>query len=355
MNDPTSQTGRDGMVVTIALAEVRRRLAEAVRIAAPLRLPLDAAEGLVAADDVIAGTPWPSANVALADGWAVASIETIGATPGAPAVVTTAPPVVADGVVPAGFDAVVPLHQGQAEAGFLLVETAATPGGNLRRRGADLPEGRPVVRSGAVFDTLALAAARLVGATQVTVRRPRLAIVARDEAGEEVAEFVGRACARLGAAVVPAGETCDLPTIAVGGAASRPPHEIFTPALVGAERVRLEIGAEGVVLRLPPRLEVAVVAVEALVAPMIDRSAGRTPEAPPPPRPLARKVASRVGLGELALLAITPDGHWTPIAVGELPLEAWLRAEGVLELPPQSEGSPEGTLVAAHPPRFLRR
>jgi hypothetical protein len=62
--------------------------------------------------------------------------------------------------------------------------------------------------------------------------------------------------------------------------------------------------------------------------------------------PIARKIASRVGLAEIVLLAREKD-NWVPLAVGDLSLEAMRLADAWLAVPGDSEGYAAGTPVAA--------
>ena len=62
--------------------------------------------------------------------------------------------------------------------------------------------------------------------------------------------------------------------------------------------------------------------------------------------PLARKVASTVGIAEIALLG-RKDESWVPLAVGDLPYGAMLAADAWLLIPGCSEGFAAGTPVAA--------
>ena len=58
--------------------------------------------------------------------------------------------------------------------------------------------------------------------------------------------------------------------------------------------------------------------------------------------PLARKIASSVGIAEIALLARN-DGAWMPLAVGDMPIERMARADAWLAIPGGSEGHAAGT------------
>ena len=83
-----------------------------------------------------------------------------------------------------------------------------------------------------------------------------------------------------------------------------------------------------------------------LALPVLDRLSGRKRR-----RilslPLARKIASQVGIAEIALLQ-RGEGLWTPLAVGDLPLEIIARADAWLLVPGGSEGFAAGTPVDAY-------
>ena len=63
--------------------------------------------------------------------------------------------------------------------------------------------------------------------------------------------------------------------------------------------------------------------------------------------PLARKIASSVGIAEIVLLE-RDDGAWMPLAVGEMSLETIARADAWLAVPGGSEGYAAGTPVDAY-------
>jgi molybdopterin biosynthesis enzyme len=84
----------------------------------------------------------------------------------------------------------------------------------------------------------------------------------------------------------------------------------------------------------------------ALVLPLIDRMSARQPRRAVT-LPLARKIASSVGIAEIALLA---EEHrtWMPLAVGEWPLHAIARADAWLLIPASHEGFAAGEPVDAY-------
>ena len=63
--------------------------------------------------------------------------------------------------------------------------------------------------------------------------------------------------------------------------------------------------------------------------------------------PLARKLASSVGIADVALLG-REDDRWVPLAVGELPFKTLVSAEAWLVVPDSSEGFAAGTPVGAY-------
>jgi molybdopterin biosynthesis enzyme len=83
-----------------------------------------------------------------------------------------------------------------------------------------------------------------------------------------------------------------------------------------------------------------------LALPTVDRLSGRQPRRTAV-LPLARKIASSVGIAEIALLG-RKDDSWIPLALGDLPFEAIVSAQAWLTVPGSSEGFAAGTPVAAY-------
>ncbi len=83
-----------------------------------------------------------------------------------------------------------------------------------------------------------------------------------------------------------------------------------------------------------------------LVMPVLDRLSGRRPRRTLN-LPLARKIASLVGIAEMVLLE-PKQGTWVMLAVGELSLDAIARAEAWLVVPGGSEGFAAGAEVDAY-------
>src|SRR5262249_27065216 len=95
-----------------------------------------------------------------------------------------------------------------------------------------------------------------------------------------------------------------------------------------------KIGATPVIV-LPGAPDQALAVWWTLVLPALDRLGGLKRETVT--RPLARKVASSVGIAEIVLLE-EKDGAWMPLSVGDLPLVTVARASAWLLVPGGSEG-----------------
>jgi molybdopterin biosynthesis enzyme len=176
-------------------------------------------------------------------------------------------------------------------------------------------------------------------------------------AGADVvrAEATGRDLASIGKAL-DAGESDLLLTIGGSGVGR-------TDATVMALARRGEVVVHGIavqpgrttaigrigatpVIALPGASDHAFAAWCTLALPVLDRLSARRPRQSLK-LPLARKIASGVGVAELVLLERKQD-VWTTLAVGELSLEAIARADAWLVVPAGSEGFAAGTPVDAY-------
>jgi molybdopterin biosynthesis enzyme len=152
-------------------------------------------------------------------------------------------------------------------------------------------------------------------------------------------------------------EPCDL-LITVGGTGVG-----RTDRAIEALAARGELLAHGIALRpgrtaaigriarypviaLPGAPDQALAAWWTLALPVLDRLSGSEPR-PTRTLPLARKIASSVGIAEIVLLK-SADGAWMPLATGELSLETIARADAWLAVPGGSEGYAAGTPVDAY-------
>lgn len=329
------------------LAEARERLVRALGTPDTERLPLTDAIGRCLAEEITAVHAVPSEDRALLDGWAVAAADTVGASPYAPAFLSGPLPVAAGDGLPPGCDAVLAAVSGRTDGGLLVAEATLAPGENVHRAGFDLRSGATIRARGHLLDAFARTLAEESGIETVTLARLPVAVIADRSPLAALAAAVIRTA---GATVAEGGEPARLTLRIVDDA---PAGAVPGLALTGAEATILTTAAEPPVLVVPDRTAALAIVLEALIVPAFAAALGRTDDRPRETRPLARKLASRVGFTELALLDVDAEGRWLPLAVGDLSAAAWSRARAVVELPPESEGLPEETVLAAPRP-FVR-
>ena len=338
---------------------------------APVELPLTDAAGCIAAGTALLAAH-PPHDIATADGWALCANDLVGASSYSPLPLTKAPPWVEAGYpMPAGCDCV--LDAGAVEVSGPLVQVLAegVPGQGVRRADSDIAQRTPAGAEGYPVGAADLLVARIASLEKLGVRRPRLRIVNVPGATATMHMIAGFArAAGLDVETREAGardeasiadmldaSSCDLVLTVGGSGVGR--RDAAVIALAG----RGEVLAHGVALQpgrtaaagrlgripvvaLPGSPDHALAAWLALVQPLIDRLSARQPRRQVT-LPLARKIASSVGIAEMALLA--EEHHaWTPLAVGEWPLQAIARADAWLLVPASHEGFAAGTSVDAY-------
>jgi molybdopterin molybdotransferase len=257
---------------------------------------------------------------------------------------------------------------------LLQAVAEATPGQGVRRAGGDIAEASLVIAAGRRIRPLDLMIARAAGLARLNVRRPTLRIVDIPAASSDVvtAQLITESARALGAAVAfaeastrdaasiastlePGG--CDM-LITIGGSGVG-----RTDATIAALAERGEVIAHGVALQpgrtsavakiektpvvaLPGAPDHALAAWWTLALPVLGRLSGLSPPTPVT-LPLARKVASSVGIAEIVLLEKI-DAGWMPLAVGDLSLATIARSDAWLLVPGGSEGFAAGTPVDAY-------
>ncbi|GAB1717929.1 MAG: molybdopterin binding domain [Nitrobacter sp.] len=338
---------------------------------APRELPLAEALGCVAAE--MPALPFvPAHDRAAADGWAVNANDVVGASSYSPLALAKPPAWVDAGdVMPQHCDCV--LDAGAVVTSGPLVEVIVegAPGQGVRRAGSDVVGGDQPIAPGHLIRPRDLLTARIAGLKTLNVRRPRLRIVnlpggtatARliaDHAranGASVTEIEATARDAASIADVLDPDGLDL-LIAVGGSGVG-----RFDATVTALARRGEVLAHGVALQpgrtaaigrvgtvpvlvMPGAPDHALAAWFALALPVLERLSGRQSR-PSRRLPLSRKIASSVGLAEIALLE-ERDAAWLPLATGDLPLHIMARADAWLLIPGSSEGFAAGAPVDAY-------
>jgi molybdopterin biosynthesis enzyme len=206
------------------------------------------------------------------------------------------------------------------------------------------------------------------------VRRPRLRIIniPATSGATATAQLIAENARGAGADVIDAEATgrdaepiakaagagsCDVLVTIGGSGVGR------TDATIGALARRGEVLAHGIALQpgrtsavgriekipvivLPGAPDQALAAWWTLALPVLDRLSRRQPRQAVT-LPLARKIASSVGIAEIVLLEVN-NGAWMPLAIGDLSLETIARADAWLAVPGGAEGFAAGTPVDAY-------
>jgi molybdopterin biosynthesis enzyme len=314
----------------------------------------------------------PLRDVAAVDGFAFGARDLVGASSYSP-LPLLAPPVwvEAGDAMPEACDCVLDSDSVDVSAPLPQVLAEAIPGQGVRRAGSDIAAGSLVVEAGRRVLPRDLLLARAAGLDRLNVRRPRLRIV-NVPGGNVTADLIAESAQAAGAETVcftAAGRdaasiaatlddgACDLLLIVGGSGVGR------TDAAVNALAARGKVLAHGIALQpgrtsavgrvgktpvvvLPGAPDQASAAWWTLALPVLDRLSGRRPRKTVN-LPLARKIASSVGIAEIVLLERKQD-LWATLAVGELSLEAIARAEAWLVVSGGSEGFAAGSPVHAY-------
>jgi molybdopterin molybdotransferase len=250
------------------------------------------------------------------------------------------------------------------------VSVEAIPGQGVRRVG----EPSCLIVAGRRIRPLDLLIARMAGLDRLAVRRPRLRLInvpastgsaatarliaeSARSAGAEIicTEATGRDARSLAKAFE--AEPCDLLLTVGGTGVGR------TDATIEALEMRGTLIAHGIALQpgrtaaigrighspviaLPGAPDQALAAWWTLALPALERLSG-SESRQTTTFPLARKIASSVGIAEIVLLKQADDA-WMPIATGDLSPERIARADAWLAVPGGSEGYAAGTPVGAY-------
>jgi molybdopterin molybdotransferase len=349
---------------------------------APIELPLAQALACVAAD-MPPLKAYPPCDIAAADGFAFCAGDLVGASSYSPLPLATSLAWVEAGdAIPQGCDCVIDSDLVDQTGPMAQVLGEAIPGQGVRRAGGDIAEGSVVLASGRRVGPLDLAIARAAGLDHLKVRRPRLRLInipatsrttatvrliaeSARAAGANVAcaEATGRDAASIAKAIDTALDAaiepgaCDVLMTIGGSGVGRTDAAVLALAQRGkviAHGIALQPGRTAAVggiekvpvIALPGAPDQALAAWWTLALPVLDRLSARQPRQTLT-LPLARKIASSVGIAEIVLLERNA-GAWMPLAVGELSLETIARADAYLAVADGSEGFAAGTPVDAY-------
>lgn len=350
---------------------------------APRPCPLFQAAGAILAEDLRLERPIPPAAQALRDGWAVAAAETLGAGPYSPVPLPRAEWLETGENLPPGADAILPPFDASAFGPSQAALREVAAGEGVRQPGEEAAAGQLVRAAGERLRLQDLPLLATAGTGEVPVRCPRVALLpAGDELAAEpgldrLGPWIAGLARAAGAAARLLPPVADDPSaIAAGLGAAAPQADLLlllggsgegrrdrsAAGLAGAGRLLFhglgacpgfstalgEVAGRPVIL-LPGRFEDALAGWLLLGLPALRRLAAAKPE-PVRKLRLARKIASTVGLAEVALLGpADAAGTADVLACGSLPLAALSQAEAVLVVPSGAEGYEAGSWVAAWP------
>jgi len=358
------------------LGDVLPLIEALARPVATQQIGLPSAFGLALAKDVTAAAARPAAALAIRDGWAVASGDSLDASATAPVPLAQTPPWLETGEpLPPGADAVVPFdvvawHGPTAEAVAPVV-----PGEGVLAAGADAGPGTVLRAAGRRLRRSDLAVLAAVGIDRVTVRVPRIGVVRSGPASaivDAATHFIAGAVTAAGGSVHQHVETaadqlerafCDRSAdavIVVGGTGTGR-RDASVRALARSGRLAVhgiaispgETAALGdadsrPVLLVPGRIDCALAVWLLLGRPLLARLAGAVDGHDGRDGTLSRKVSSGLGLAEV--IPVRRSGDMVePLASGYLSLAALGAADGWILVPPDSEGYPAGARVTVRP------
>jgi len=351
------------------LALVERR----VGAVSPRRCALAAALGRVLAEDV-AVPQLPPRPIALRDGFAVeaAAIADAGAYAPVPLPIRSRR-IDAGEPLPEGADAVLPLDAVALRGDRAEAVGSIAPGEGMLMAGGDASAQTPLRRAGEKLRNLDVAVMAAAGVTEVTVREPRILLACGSAAKttpplDAALAMLARTAAAAGAAGATAACSLDEAladldadaVIGIGGTGSgRRDGSVRALAQLGhveAHGIAVspgETAAFGLcgarpVLLVPGRLDAALAIWLLLGRHLVARLAGGSVEDAPAMLPLARKVASTIGLVEL--IPVRCAGAMAePLASGYLSFTSLARSDGWIVIPADSEGFGAATPVAVRP------
>lgn len=361
------------------LADALAAIDALVRPVEPREVDIGAALGRTLATDAAPAEARPAVALALRDGWAVRSEDTMDAGSYAPAVLSAMPLRVESGEpLPPGADAVTPLDAVACDGKRAEALAVIAPGYGVLPAGADAAAGKALRHAGQRLRSIDVAVLLAVGVSRVTIREPRIRLVRARAAGGAVidacyaliAQFIEadgalaildedteQAANHLEAALHHEGSDA---VIVLGGTGNGSTDaSVSTLAKVG----RIEFHGVGLipgdttafgfagarpVLLLPGRIDAALAVWLVIGRRWLGRLAARSEEETPAMAELSRKIASAVGMAEVILVRRRDDAV-EPLASGYLSFSALERADGWILVPATSEGYPAGARVAVRP------
>ena len=377
IRDPAGPAWRDvrrvGFAARTELDRARAALDALLPEPRTERVPLGAAIGRTVAASGLASAKLPTTPCARIDGYALAAASTFGASSYTPLEPSSGVvEVVAGAAMPPGSDSVLGYGAVAGTADRIEIVDPVAPGEGIMPAGGLWTTGATVVPAGRRLDALAAARAAQAGLVEITAwRRPRIALLiagAKPDGPvvDPLAMLLDGLVARDGGTLERRsglGSLGEADLALVAGRSSCGPDDDAAPTIAASGRMLwhgLAItpgGSAGLgtvgdipVILLPGEPLGCLAAYELLAGPAIRRQAGLDPALPHTraTRPLAAKIASRVGTTELWLVG-GRGAEVLPLAHPDLAtLATTAPAVGFVLVAAASEGYPAGAEVEVH-------
>jgi molybdopterin biosynthesis enzyme len=352
------------------LDDVMRLIAERVHPVMPRDVRVAAALGATLAQDVAVVDAHPAALLALIDGWAVRAQLTADAGAYTPVVLPQLREVAAGDVLHADVDAVAPPEAVMWRGGKGEVHVAVSPGEGVLAPGTDARPGEVLRQAGDRLRAIDVAAMEALGIDAVRVRKPRIRVVRADRGRNDIADaivdWLAYAIATDGGEPVVARPGAEVEALLTGGGADAVAmiggtgagarddtvHALARTGVVDVHGIAVSPGATtafGVansrpILLIPGRLDAAMTVWLLIGRTMLARLRGGPENSLSYKSTLTGKIASTVGLTELALVRRVADGV-APLASKYFPLAMLAHADGWVVIPAASEGLAPGAQV----------
>jgi molybdopterin biosynthesis enzyme len=355
LSNTRAMTGPQRLPASLTALDVA--LAGLLRELKPVAARERADEAGCAAVEIPELKSWPPHDIAASDGWALRSSDLVGASSYTPLPLATSPVWVEAGeAIPDGRDCVLDQDSVDLTGPIVQALNEAIPGQGVRRKGGAIGDGNRIVDAWRPGDFSAhRPRLRLVNSPGGTITAKLIANSLRG-AGVDIvcAEASARDASSIGKQLD--GSDSDLLIIVGGSGVGRTDATVLALAGCGeviAHGLALQPGRTAAIGRIgdtpviviPGAPDQALAVWWTLALPALDRLAGR--QRGTATLPLARKIASSVGLAEIVLLE-RRDNAWMPLAVGDLPFEIMARADAWLLVPGSSEGYAAGTPANAY-------
>lgn len=360
------------------LADLERMIDAACEPVAARDMPLHEAAGKVLAEDVLVRKPVPASAIARRDGWAVRADLLADAGAYAPVPLTPRPSRIDRGdSLPEGCDAVAPLEAiAETPHGCEAILPVA-PGEGVVPAAAELASGHVLQQRGKILREIDLAIGALGGIESVSVRTPRVALLAGRSGGSDpLLQYFARVASRAGAAAKilssglqsfnerESGANSFDAVFAFGGTGTGVNDQAISLlgelGSVAAHGIAIEPGSTAAfghlnasggsipILLLPGAFDAAFAAWLLLGARMIARLAAAAPRLDARALPLARKIASPLGITGVALVSLREGRAW-PLSAAHFSLADLVRADGCVRIEASHEGFAEGASVPVEP------